>query len=176
MRIIAGSLGGRIFSSPGTHKTHPMSDKVRGALFNALGDISGLTVIDAFAGSGALSFEAISRGAARVVAIDSDRLAQKTIGQNIAALDVGGSVKLIKASAGAWLNTNPDTRFDIILCDPPYDNIQPNLLARLAERTKPGGLAVFSLPPKAALSLTSNYKPLTAKTYGDAQLLFFERV
>ena len=72
MRIIAGYLGGRQFNSPRSNRTHPMSDKARGGLFNALGDISGLTVLDAFAGSGALSFEAISRGAESVIAVDID--------------------------------------------------------------------------------------------------------
>ena len=64
MRIIAGSLGGRVFKAPSGHRTHPMSEKIRGAIFNALGDISDLTVLDAFTGSGALCFEAVSRGVA----------------------------------------------------------------------------------------------------------------
>ena len=53
MRVISGWLGGRIFESPHGHRTHPMSDKIRGAVFGVLGDIKGLTVLDAFAGSGA---------------------------------------------------------------------------------------------------------------------------
>lgn len=176
MRIIAGSLGGRAFASPGTHKTHPMSDKVRGALFNMLGDLSGMSVLDAFAGSGGLSFEAVSRGAAHVVAIDSDRLAQKTIAENSKALGLAGKVKLIKASANAWLTTNPDVQFDVILCDPPYDNVQPNLLARLAERLKPGGLIVFSLPPTSSITLPAGYQSLATKSYGDATLAFYRRI
>jgi 16S rRNA (guanine966-N2)-methyltransferase len=176
MRIIAGNLGGRIFSSPGTHKTHPMSDKARGALFNALGDISGLSILDAFAGSGALSFEAISRGALSSTAIDSDRLAQKVIAQNITALGMRSNVKLIKAAAGAWLSTNPNSHFDIILCDPPYDNLQSNLLLRLADRAKPGDLVVLSLPPKSDFTLPGDtFETLIRKNYGDARLLFFAR-
>jgi 16S rRNA (guanine(966)-N(2))-methyltransferase RsmD len=76
MRIIAGTLGGRTFESPHGRRTHPMSDKVRGSLFNTLGDIDGLTILDAFAGSGALAFEAISRGAEHVLAIEIDNRAQ----------------------------------------------------------------------------------------------------
>jgi 16S rRNA (guanine966-N2)-methyltransferase len=176
MRIIAGSLGGRTFASPGSAQTHPMSQKARGALFNALGDISGLSVLDAFAGSGGLSFEAVSRGAAGVVAIDSDRLAQKTIEQNSATLDIAGEVKLVKASVNTWLATNPKAQFDIVLCDPPYDNLQPNLLIQIADHVKPGGLIIFSLPPTADFSLDTNYQLLTTKSYGDARLAFYRRI
>src|SRR5438445_6894886 len=108
MRIIAGRLGGRQFASPRGHRTHPMSDKMRGALFNALGDLSGLTVLDAFAGSGALAFEAVSRGAQHVVAIDVDKSAQRTIAKNITALGLADRVKLVRASAGAWLTTTDE--------------------------------------------------------------------
>ena len=177
MRIIAGSLGGRIFDSPGTHKTHPMSDRVRGAMFNVLGDLGGLTVLDAFAGSGALGFEAVSHGAKQVTVIDSDRLAQKVLERNIVSLDVSEKVKLIKASAGAWLSTNPDAMFDVVLCDPPYDNLQPNLLVRLAERTHPGGICVLSLPPNHTFELPDDTFDLqTTKSYGDATLAFYRRI
>jgi len=95
MRIIAGRLGGRLFDSPHSHKTHPMSDKARGALFNILGDISGMSVLDPFAGTGAISFEAVSRGAAGAVAIELDKQAQKVITANIASLGLIHEVKLI---------------------------------------------------------------------------------
>ena len=177
MRIIAGTLGGRVFDTPGTHRTHPMSDRVRGALFNVLGDIEGLTVLDAFAGSGALGFEAVSRGASQVVCIEHDRLAQKTIERNIKALEVSAHIKLIKASANAWLGTNADVLFDIVLCDPPYDDLQASLLNRLAERTNVGGLVVLSLPPNAAISLpAAHYDLQVTKEYGDAELVFYRRI
>src|ERR1700756_1715958 len=104
MRIIAGRLGGRRFASPRGHRTHPMSDKMRGALFNSLGELAGLSVLDAFAGSGALAFEAVSRGAKGAVAIDLDRSAQQAIAANITALGLQDQVKLVRASAGAWLS------------------------------------------------------------------------
>jgi 16S rRNA (guanine966-N2)-methyltransferase len=174
MRVIAGRLGGRNFVSPRGHRTHPMSDKVRGALFNALGDVDGLSLLDAFAGSGALSYEAVSRGAAHALAIDADQAAQQAIVANITSLGLSGQVKLIKASVGAWLST-ADEEFDIVLCDPPYDDPQPKLLERLAERTKPSGVAVFSLPPAVKFELAEPYELLTRKNYGDAQLFFYRR-
>src|SRR5665213_172068 len=98
MRIIAGSLGGRSFTSPRSNRTHPMSDKARGGLFNALGDIDDLTILDAFAGSGALSFEAISRGAASAVAVDIDKNAYQSIQENIVSLNLKDKVKAIRAN------------------------------------------------------------------------------
>lgn len=177
MRIIAGTLGGRVFESPGTHRTHPMSDRIKGALFNILGDLKGLTVLDAFAGSGALSFEAISRGAENVIIVDNDRIAQRTIEQNIRLLEVHSKAKLIKASVNAWLRTNANAQFDIIICDPPYDNYQPNVLNRLANNLKKQGIIMYSLPPKAALPLTSeNFELEVSKDYGDARLVFYRRI
>jgi len=171
MRIIAGSLGGRRFASPHGHRTHPMSDKMRGALFNALGDIEGLTVLDAFAGSGALSYEAVSRGAAKATAIEIDATAQRTIAENIHSLHITGKVKLIRASASGWLNTN-DESFDIVIADPPYDKVQLDLLKRLARRVKPEGLFVLSLPPGVNPEI-DGFKQLSVKDYGDGQLIFY---
>ena len=79
LRIIAGNLGGRFIDSPDTATTHPMSERMRGALFNILGDITGKVVLDPFAGSGALGLEALSRGAASALFLERDAKAQKTI-------------------------------------------------------------------------------------------------
>lgn len=173
MRIIAGSLKGRNFDSPGSFKTHPMSDKVRGALFNVLGDVEGLTFLDAFAGSGALAFEAVSRGAESVLAIDSDRLAQKVIVDNIKALNLDKQVKVIKASANAWLETNPHAMFDIVLCDPPYDNLQRSLLQRLAQRVEEDGLLVLSWPGDTEPPVLECMQQIEFRSYGDASLIFY---
>lgn len=175
MRVIAGALGGRTFDSPHSFKTHPMSDKVRGALFNILGDIQGLTVLDAFAGSGALGFEAISRGAVSVVAIDSDRTAQRVIAANSKALGMYRKLTLVKASANAWLQTNADASFDIVLCDPPYNDLQSSLLARLASCVKPGGLLVLSWPGTETEPEFDGLQKVMHRNYGDAELIFFER-
>ena len=175
MRVIAGELGGRIFDSPHSHRTHPMSDRVRGGLFNTLGDIVGLRVLDAFAGSGALSFEAVSRGAAPALAIESDRAAQKQIEANIETLGVEDRVKLIKSSSNAWLTTSPGAEFDIILCDPPYDDLQPNLLVRLAERVAPDGLLVLSWPTAVEAPSFKQCELVAARNYGNAQLYFFRK-
>lgn len=174
MRIIAGGLGGRIFESPHGNRTHPMSDKVRGGLFNVLGDIDGLTVLDAFAGSGALSFEAVSRGAASAIAIDADKSAQNAIAANIGSLQLENQVKLVKAAAGAWENTNPEAQFDLVVLDPPYDNLQIELLNKLAAHAKASGIIIISHPPNVGEILpATSYKLISTKSYGDAELSFF---
>jgi len=174
MRIIAGRLKGREFKSPRGAKTHPMSDKVRGALFNVLGDVEGLSFLDAFAGSGALCFEALSRGAANATAIDQDKNAQRALDDNVKGLGLTG-VKVVHAGASGWSENNQDTQFDIVLLDPPYDNLQVNLLEKLADRhVKPGGLAVLSIAGKIDAP-DLNLQIVTAKDYGDAQLVFYKK-
>jgi 16S rRNA (guanine966-N2)-methyltransferase len=177
MRVIAGTLGGRQFDSPKSDKTHPMSDKARGALFNVLGDIEGLTILDAFAGTGALSFEAISRGAASAVVIDSDRAAQKVIANNAHELGLRSQIKLITASANAWLQTSDENElFDIVLCDPPYNDLQVAVIKRLAGRVKSDGLLILSWPSAAETPKIEGCELLERREYGDANLIFYRRV
>ncbi len=175
MRIIAGSLKGREFKSPRGHKTHPMSDKIRGALFNVLGDINELTFLDSFAGSGALSFEAVSRGAGSVITIDQDKDAHRALDENVKTLSLK-NVKVIHAGASGWSENNQDKQFDIVLLDPPYDNLQVNLLEKLADRhVKPGGLAVLSYVGKADAP-DLGLEIVAQKDYGDAQLVFYRKM
>jgi 16S rRNA (guanine966-N2)-methyltransferase len=175
MRIIAGKLGGRIFDSPRGHRTHPMSERVRGALFNTLGDLHGLIVLDAFSGSGAIAFEAASRGASKVFAVESDKTAQKAIAKNIETLDLDDRVKLIRAFVSSWQNRNKET-FDIVIADPPYDDLQYKTLEKLPKITKKDGILVFSLPPTARLLLPDTCQLISSKDYGDATLAFYRKI
>ncbi len=175
MRIITGSLGGRQFDSPGSHTTHPMSDKMRGALFAILGDISGLTILDAFAGSGALAFEALSRGAKSAVIIDNDQAAQRTIARNIKTLKLETQAKLISTSSSSWQRTNPDARFDVVLCDPPYDDVHADVLVQLTACIAPDGLFVLSYPGKQNPPEYGGLSLVKQQSYGDGQLLFYRR-
>lgn len=153
-----------------------MSDKARGGLFNILGDIEGLRVLDAFAGSGALAFEAISRGASHAVAIDGDRAAQRTITQNIHTLGADRQVRLISTTANAWNATAAPTTFDILLCDPPYDDLQQPLIQRLAaDRVATGGLLVLSWPASTDVPIFDGFEQVTQRSYGDMQLVFYRK-
>ncbi|MDB5181755.1 MAG: putative Methyltransferase [Candidatus Saccharibacteria bacterium] len=175
MRVITGSLGGRTFDSPRGHRTHPMGDKIRGALFNILGDISGLTVLDAFSGSGALSIEAISRGAESAVAIDIDKEAYETIQANVEALQLKDKITVLRKNVAGWSRNNQAMTFDIVLADPPYNDIRPVLLQKLIFQTKEGGIFVLSWPGSEPVRKFDRTEVLTAKSYGDAQLVFYRR-
>ncbi len=173
MRIVAGTLGGRTFDSPHGHRTHPMGEKIRGALFNVLGDITGLTVLDAFAGTGAVGFEAISRGAASVVAIENDKKAFQTITSNIKELGLNNKVKVEFSNVSSWLQRNSDARFDIISADPPYNDVKPVVIASLVSVLKPTGTLVVSLPPDVP-AIEIPLKLVKSKEYGDARLYFYQ--
>ena len=175
MRIIAGKLGGRVFDSPKSHRTHPMSDRMRGGLFNTLGDIEGLTVLDAFTGSGALAFEAISRGAVHATAVDIDKAAITTVVNNAQALGISMQVKAIHAGIISWLETSPhDQFFDLILADPPYDDLQNPTLQKLTTILKHGGVFVLSWPGKAQAPSLDGLELVKQNNYGDSQLLFYK--
>lgn len=177
MRIIAGNLKGQKLGSPRTHATHPMGDKVRGALFNILGDIEGLTVLDAFAGTGAIGFEALSRGAASVVAIENDRAALRTIAENLKNLGLDQQIKLIATSAGNWHKTaGKNHTFDLVILDPPYQNLQRETLKELATRVAHDGLLIVSWPLGETPMDFDGFAQIERRNYGDAQLIFYRRV
>lgn len=176
MRVIAGYLGGRSIAPPKGHRTHPMGDKIRGALFNMLGDIEGLTVLDAFAGSGAVSVEAISRGAKHVTAVDVSKQAVSAIADNIKTLELEDAIKPIRANASSWSDNNQDAQFDIVILDPPYNEVNPRLLQKLSSHVRTGGIIVLSLPPTVDVSLPERFDRLSDKSYGDATLVFYRRI
>ncbi len=175
MRIIAGLLGGRQFDTPKGHRTHPMGDRVKGGLFNALGDIAGLTVLDAFAGSGALSFEAVSRGADSAVAVDLDRKAFKVLTKNIKELELKDKIKPINANVTSWSDNNNAVAFDLVLADPPYDNLQLSLIQKLTSHIKSGGIYVVSWPVKLNVPVLDDAEQIKLLEYGDAQLVFYRK-
>jgi 16S rRNA (guanine966-N2)-methyltransferase len=175
MRVIAGTYKGRQLKSPHGHRTHPMAEKIRGALFNVLGDIADLTILDAFAGGGALSVEAISRGAKNAVAIDNDKHAIRALKDNIEQLGLLAQIKSTDANVSGWSDNNSLQRFDIVLIDPPFNDVKPALLQKLAQHAKKGGVVAFSLPPRTDIELPDDYDFLMTKNYGDAQLVFYRK-
>lgn len=176
MRIIAGEFSGRQIATPSGHRTHPMSEKVRGAIFNMLGDIEGLTILDAFSGSGALSIEAISRGAKSVQAIEADKKAHQTIVRNIEAFGLDDKIKATKAFAGSWSTRHESAKFDVILLDPPFSQLPFRDLKRMPRHLKNKGVLVLSWPGKADWYPFAGLKLLQSKNYGDAALHFYVNI
>lgn len=176
MRIIAGEFSGRQIATPSGHRTHPMSEKVRGAIFNMLGDIEGLTVLDAFSGSGALSLEAISRGAKSVQAIEADKKAHQTIVRNIVAFDLSDKVKVTKAFSGSWSTRHESAKFDVVLLDPPFNQPPFRDLKRMPRHLKNKGILVLSWPSKADWYPFIGLKLVKSKHYGDSALHYYKQV
>lgn len=175
MRVIAGALGGRQFSSPPGHRTHPMSEKARGALFAVLGDIEGLTVLDTYSGSGALAYEAISRGAKFVEAIELDKAAQKTILANVESLELSQKITLFPGNCIRWSERNKTRLFDLVLCDPPYDRVLIRDIQKLSNHVNPSGILVLSWPGHLKADNLEGFVILKIKTLGDAQLIFYRQ-
>ena len=153
-----------------------MGDKIRGALFNMLGDIEDLTVLDAFSGSGALALEAISRGAKSAVTIEQKRAPYGAISRSIKELGVSSQVKAVNADASSWSSHNHDKKFDVVLLDPPFGLPQFNLLDKLVLHAKKGGIVVVSWPGHELPPAFDVCKIITDKKYGDAQLVFYRKI
>jgi len=175
IRVISGTFGGRVIDAPQGFTTHPMSERMRNALFNKLGNLEGKTVLDPFAGSGAISLEAISRGAEHVTAIEKDRIAQKVIAKNMATLGVKGQMKLIAAFAATWSNNNPDVQFDVIICDPPYNDLQLSTIGKLTRHLKKDGLMVLSHPGREPAPTVNGVVVVDTKRYGNAALAIYHK-
>ncbi|NKR67896.1 16S rRNA (guanine(966)-N(2))-methyltransferase RsmD [Rhodococcus hoagii] len=120
-RIVAGRAGGRRLKVPASG-TRPTSERVREALFSSLDsriDLEGAAVLDLYAGSGALGLEALSRGAAHVLLVESDAKAAAVVKQNVAAVGLSGAV-VRTAPVAAVVGGAAEREFDVVLADPPY--------------------------------------------------------
>jgi 16S rRNA (guanine966-N2)-methyltransferase len=179
MRIISGDLGGRPFEQPKTRSVRPMSDKVRAALFDVVGPISGLAVLDAYAGSGAAGFEAASRGAVLVDAIENNPRVAKTIQQNARLLGLDWGYVLYQLSVETWLASPQQqenrSRYGLIVADPPYANLEADIIERLADFLAPGGVLALSHSSKIPAPVLKSVELAVTKTYGDTALSFYKK-
>lgn len=175
LRLISGTFGGRIIEGSGTNRTHPMGERIRGALFNIIGsEVDGAVVLDAFAGSGSLGLEAISRGATHATFVERDRAAQAVITNNVKTLGVETNAKLIKAPVATWLEKT-DQQFDIIFADPPYHDLQLSTVGKLTKLLKPNGLMVLSYTGKGEVPTGLGVVVVDNRKYGDAVLAFYRK-
>ena len=149
MRIIAGEFRGRRIAVAPNPGLRPTPDRVRETLFNWLGQrLDGLACLDLFAGSGALGFEAASRGAARVVMVEQERTIHAALRKFQDAI-ASKNTQLVLGDAYAYL-ANCEERFDVVFLDPPFrQNALPGLLERLPARLAPGARVYLEAPEPA---------------------------
>ncbi|MBK5110434.1 MAG: RsmD family RNA methyltransferase [Thermoleophilia bacterium] len=172
MRVIAGRLGGRRLLAPRGWKVRPTSERVREAVFSALGPIEGAAVADLYCGTGALGIEAISRGAAGAVMVDRDT--RPALG-NVHNLGLSDVVELLRADPVNWLGSAGQAReFDLIFIDPPY-RIAPDVAVAL-DRALSGALAgggrvVTESAAGSPLELPS-LEPIRERRYGRTLISF----
>jgi 16S rRNA (guanine966-N2)-methyltransferase len=199
MRIVAGELKGRRLVAPRGWRVRPTSDRVREAVFSALGDVEGVRVADLFCGTGALAIEALSRGAASAVLVDRDT--RPALG-NVERLGLRDRAELVRANVSSWLESNagaaggdsfpansrergpgegsppalpPDGRFDLVFVDAPYrlaGRVSRDLDTHLPALLAAGGRAVVESSARAPLEIRS-LRRLRQRRYGATDVSFF---
>ncbi len=176
MRVIAGSLKGRRLNSPTWEGLRPTSDKLRETLFNIIGPrIGGASVLDGYAGTGALGIEAISRGAAHVTFVERDRRAQALIAANLAHCGVADGYVIIRGSFARALSDLDDALFDLVLLDPPYEQAIDEPIAAGGRHLAAGGVLVLEHARRDAVAAAAGTLVRDRQVIsGDSALSFFE--
>jgi 16S rRNA (guanine966-N2)-methyltransferase len=164
MRVVAGVAGGRRLRAPAGRQVRPTSERVREALFNALGSmdaLAGATVVDLFAGTGALGIEALSRGAASATFVDADARAVAAIKENLQVTALADRAQVVHADVLRYLDDTPPAGVDIAFADPPYAfDGWAGLLAVLPAR-------LVAIEARSHVALPPGWRPLRSKRYGD---------
>jgi 16S rRNA (guanine966-N2)-methyltransferase len=176
MRVIAGELKGQRLVAPRGWKVRPTSDRVREAVFSALGEVAGKRVLDLYCGTGALAIEALSRGAAAAVLVDRDT--RPALG-NVERLGLGKRVELARADVERWLadragdpNAFP---FDLVFVDAPYrlaDRVGQALDTHLSRLLAPDGRAVVESAARRPLRIDS-LERVRQRRYGATDVSFY---
>lgn len=176
MRIVGGTLGGRVLRAPAGHSTRPTSEKVREAIFNILPPLEGARVLDIFAGSGALGIEALSRGAAHATFVDFDKTALKVLRGNLKDLALEDRATVLEKEAVAAVRRGAAEPWQLVFVDPPYasDLATRAVLALPAASLAPDARIVIEhdrrhAPPDALGSLLRTDQ----RKYGDTLVSFY---
>lgn len=175
MRIVHGSLGGRVLRAPAGAHTRPTSEKVREAIFAILGDVEGANVLDLFAGSGALGIEALSRGAAHATFVDQGKPALAALRANVRALGLEARVTVLAGDAVALAGRHvPNAPWNLVFIDPPYRSELAQRSAEALTHLAPGAIVVIEhdrrhVPPDRIGSLLRTDQ----RRYGDTMVSFY---
>ncbi|HWL31309.1 MAG TPA: 16S rRNA (guanine(966)-N(2))-methyltransferase RsmD [Xanthobacteraceae bacterium] len=180
MRIVGGRFRGRALATPRSQAIRPTSDRLRETLFNILthayGDpVEGARVLDLFSGTGALGFEALSRGAAFVLFVDDGAEARALIRGNVDALGVGGATKIFRRDATRLGPASPVEPFSLVFLDPPYGKgLAERALASAHEGgwLTPDALVVVEEMAAAGFAPPEGFDEVERRDYGDTQLAF----
>jgi 16S rRNA (guanine966-N2)-methyltransferase len=180
MRIVGGRIRGRTLAAPKSQAIRPTADRLREALFNILvhayGDpVGDARVLDLFAGTGALGFEALSRGAAFVLFVDDGAEARALLRANVEALGVGGVTKVYRRDATALGPVAPLEPFSLAFLDPPYgQGLAERALAsaRSGGWLAPGAIAVVEEAAGAAFKTPEGFGEVERRRYDDTEFAF----
>lgn len=180
MRIIAGEFKGRAIKAPKGSGTRPTTDRVRESLFSILQNlIEDARILDVFAGSGALSLEAVSRGAEQAVLIEKDWDSLDIIKENINKLGCGDRIQVIDGDALKVLYTLPSQSFDLIFLDPPYGmDIEYTVIDIMIEKELIDENSIIILEHDKKHKPDMDSRPLRmvkSKTYGGTTLSFYRK-
>ena len=183
-RIVGGVAGGRRIAVPPGSGTRPTADRVREALFSSLeaefGGFHGLTVLDLYAGSGAIGLEALSRGAERVVLVEADRKAADVITANVKAVGLPGATVLVRPAEKVASGDNSGKPFDLVFADPPYKLETLEIQGILVELAGNGWLAddavaVVERGKREPWEWPDGFAALRDRKYGEARLWYGHR-
>jgi 16S rRNA (guanine(966)-N(2))-methyltransferase RsmD len=180
MRIVAGQARGRKLVAPSGRDVRPTSDRVREALFSSLGAVvEGARVLDLFAGSGALGLEALSRGAASAVFVDSSVRALDAVRRNLEATGFAERAQVVRGDALRVLDRlgSGTERFDLVFVDPPYrSDLRVSAPERLAARglLGPGARVVLEHAAGADPPTIAGLRIIASKRYGGTALTVME--
>lgn len=180
-RVIGGKAKGRRLKVVPGDTTRPIMDRVKESLFNILGDIEGTQWLDLFAGTGQVGIEALSRGAAAVVFIDSARAAVQTVRENLAATRLSEGATVIKGDAFRFLREAGGRRFDVVYVAPPqYKELWVAALTAIDAAPdrylSDGGQVITQIDPREFKELPLQGLALADKRrYGNTLLCFYER-
>ena len=180
MRIVGGRLSGRPLVGPRSNAIRPTSDRLRESLFNVLEHSyglprSGTRVLDLFAGTGALALEALSRGAAHAVLVETAAEARGIIRQNIETLGLTGAARLLRRDAADLGRAGTVAPSDLVFCDPPYGKgLGERALASAADGgwLAPGAMCVLEERTGTDISIPAAFELLERREAGGSQLVF----
>ena len=149
LQILSGKLRGRSLKSPHHQATHPMGSREKLALFNMLRPfLNGATVLDAYAGSGALGIEAASCGATKLTFVEANSQVAQVLKSNLQTVQLQSISTVYRQTVEKFIATSPKERFDIIIADPPYDHFVLAEIQALSTLLKPGGILALSFPAR----------------------------